>query len=411
MKYCKKALEKFYHSPLPIACYISLAASAVVCLFGAFQGSSGLSIMVGFPLAALFAFLPLALTLENFLFLFLPLKTGKEESGIKLLELTTLLLGGFLSAIYLGSGIHAVMPADWNQQLENNQRHTPIALDSLPTVILFAVLALAGYIILRYCPRKKLPPLLMVFSMSAMYIGMVLCVLWCVQIWKQSMMFPLTLLPINCVLMSLRTIRLVVREEKQRLEEEPNRQKGKWLARILSHVSAWPVLALVAALPLLGIVTAILVLFCQQPDDLIRAWTQTADWNLSQQTPPPNVRFDEHYLCTVAAGGHKKVVKPLRTGKRHGHEVLVNRQLCIANAFEQLLEERTPRFHRAVRGLYDKTGYPIAKHIRSPYLADAIYFFMKPLEWLFLLVLYLCDANPENRIAVQYPHKPLPKEK
>lgn len=310
MKYCKKALEKFYHCPLPIACYISLAASAVVCLLGAFQGSSGLSIMVGFPLAALFAFLPIALTLENFLFLFLPLKTGKEESGIKLLELTTLLLGGFLSAIYLGSGIHAVMPADWNQQLENNQRHTPIALDSLPTVILFAVLALAGYIILRYCPRKKLPPLLMVFSMSAMYIGMVLCVLWCVQIWKQSMMFPLTLLPINCVLMSLRTIRLVVREEKQRLEEEPNRQKGKWLARILSHVSAWPVLALVAALPLLGIVTAILVLFCQQPDGLIRAWTQTADWNLSQQTPPPNVRFDEHYLCTVAAGGHKKWSSP-----------------------------------------------------------------------------------------------------
>ena len=105
------------------------------------------------------------------------------------------------------------------------------------------------------------------------------------------------------------------------------------------------------------------------------------------------------------------MVKPLRTGKRHGHEVLVNRQLCIANAFEQLLEERTPHFHRAVRGLYDKTGYPIAKHIRSPYLADAIYFLMKPLEWLFLLVLYLCDTKPENRIAVQYPHKPLPKMK
>lgn len=48
MKYCKKALEKFYHCPLPIACYISLAASAVVCLLGAFQGSSGLSIMAWF---------------------------------------------------------------------------------------------------------------------------------------------------------------------------------------------------------------------------------------------------------------------------------------------------------------------------------------------------------------------------
>ncbi|WP_343073709.1 DUF6688 family protein [Clostridium sp. YIM B02555] len=32
---------------------------------------------------------------------------------------------------------------------------------------------------------------------------------------------------------------------------------------------------------------------------------------------------------------------------------------------------------------------------------------MKPLEWLFLIVLYFCDVNPENRIAVQY----LPKNK
>ena len=27
---------------------------------------------------------------------------------------------------------------------------------------------------------------------------------------------------------------------------------------------------------------------------------------------------------------------------------------------------------------------------------------MKPAEWFFLLVLYFFDANPENRIAIQY---------
>ena len=32
---------------------------------------------------------------------------------------------------------------------------------------------------------------------------------------------------------------------------------------------------------------------------------------------------------------------------------------------------------------------------------------MKPLEWIFLIVIYLFDANPENRIAIQY----LPKIK
>ena len=38
-----------------------------------------------------------------------------------------------------------------------------------------------------------------------------------------------------------------------------------------------------------------------------------------------------------------------------------------------------------------------------------LYYMMKPLEWLFLAVLYLVDEKPENRIAVQYPHAPVPK--
>ena len=121
--------------------------------------------------------------------------------------------------------------------------------------------------------------------------------------------------------------------------------------------------------------------------------------------------YDEHYLCTVAAGGHRKVVKPLRVGMRHGHRVLVNRQLCVANAFEQILEEKTPAIHRIiVRHIYDKTGYPLSRHIRTKWMADVIYFAMKPLEWLFLIVLYAVDVRPEDRIAVQYPHTRPPQE-
>ena len=70
--------------------------------------------------------------------------------------------------------------------------------------------------------------------------------------------------------------------------------------------------------------------------------------------------------------------------------------------FEQLLEERTPRFHRAVRKFYDTYGYPVSRHIRTPLAADAVYLIMKPLEWLFVAVLYLFDAKPEDRIARQY---------
>mgnify|MGYP005782217601 FL=1 len=99
---------------------------------------------------------------------------------------------------------------------------------------------------------------------------------------------------------------------------------------------------------------------------------------------------------------YPKIVKPIRKGMRHGHEVIVNRQLCIANAFEQVMEEYTPVFHRHIRKFYDKYGFPVARAIRSPYIADVVYILMKPLEVMFLLVLYTVDVNPENRIAVQY---------
>ena len=43
-------------------------------------------------------------------------------------------------------------------------------------------------------------------------------------------------------------------------------------------------------------------------------------------------------LCTVALRGHEKLVRPTRMGLRRGERIVVNRQLCVANAFEQLLE-------------------------------------------------------------------------
>jgi len=89
-------------------------------------------------------------------------------------------------------------------------------------------------------------------------------------------------------------------------------------------------------------------------------------------------------------------------GVRHGHRIVVNRQLLVANDFEQVLEEKMPKTHRLIRDFYDCYGYPISRHIKKAWQADLIYFLMKPLEWFFLLVLYLVDRHPENRIALQY---------
>lgn len=274
------------------------------------------------------------------------------------------------------------------------------------TVWVIALAGFAGYLTVSFLPIKKTPPLLLVLGMSAMYLGTIESIVWGVQIYQNPFTsLPLLLLPLNCILITARTILTKIREwehiphEMHKIHRIPFLQS---CSRILDNAKVWPLAAFLLMWPLLGILIAILVLFGQAPDSVIRAWTETSGWNLSRRVAPQNVYYDEHYLCTVAAGGHRKVVKPLRLGIRHGHEVIVNRQLCVANAFEQVLEERTPRFHRALRNFYDKYGFPVARCIRSPYVADLIYYLMKPLEWFFLAVLYLTDVRPEDRIAVQY---------
>lgn len=78
----------------------------------------------------------------------------------------------------------------------------------------------------------------------------------------------------------------------------------------------------------------ILCLFGQKPDSVILAFTKTSDWVLSTEIAPPPVEIDTHYLCTVSLQGHRELVKPIRYGIRRGNRIVVNRQLCVANAFE-----------------------------------------------------------------------------
>lgn len=145
------------------------------------------------------------------------------------------------------------------------------------------------------------------------------------------------------------------------------------MKRIINFVKNMPMVSSILFSMILGILYSALI-------QLLLEIHWISDWNLSQKVAPQNVYYDEHYLCTVAVGGHRKLVKPLRMGERHGHWVVVNRQLCVANAFEQLLEEWTPYFHRHVRHFYDTYGFPVARLIRSRYIADVIYLVMKPLE-------------------------------
>lgn len=178
----------------------------------------------------------------------------------------------------------------------------------------------------------------------------------------------------------------------------------KFINKLSMRYLTMPILWVISLFPIMIIIQLILILFGQSPDSFIQMFFDTSSYNLSQVPVPEPIQLsgDGHYLCTVSARGHKNIVKPVRAGIRHGNKIVVNRQLLIANAFENILEEYTPKFHKAIRYIYDKYGYPLSKNINTKLSADLVYILMKPLECVFLFVLYLVDSKPENRINIQY---------
>lgn len=359
--------------------------------------------LIYFIFLIIFLGIPFILTIINVTALIYRHKGSKAMKKLKFYECATIILG-ILYSIMFAKVSEIFFSADWDKVLTNSEVHTPIWSGSNPTVITLFLVGVLGYLVLSFNKVEKMPPLLIVSSMAAMYIGVIECIFWIAQTISTEYIV-LDILPFNFIIIVINTIKYKILEwnsiEKNHIKTFKN-EYFRSLNEKISNAVYWPILAFIIMLPILGIIICILTLFGQEPNAIIKTWTETSDWNLSQKISPQNVVYDNHYLCTVAAGGHSKIVKPIRMGQRHGRKIIVNRQLCIANAFEQILEEKVPTLHRHIRNFYDKYGFPIAKIIVSKYAADIVYIIMKPLEWFFLIVLYFCDVNPENRIAVQY---------
>lgn len=334
-----------------------------------------------------------------------PLKAAHffETCGA-VMEAILFLIGVIYEYILLELG-DVMLEAQWTEQLYNNEIHQPYNSDCYPTLFALLLLYWVGRFFLRYTKVSKTPPLLTVLAIAAMYAGNIYSILYTIQVYSVSPTLFLLILPFNLLVINARVVINKVNE----YEPDPSRFSKiegnpflKKCLEILDNSKLWPIFAFVLMWPMLGIMIVVLLLFGQAPDSAIKGFTETSDFIFSTRIAPQNLYYDEHYLCTVAAGGDRKIVKPLRRGIRHGHEVIVNRQLCIANAFEQELEIHSPKFHRVVRNFYDKYGFPIAKLIKKKWVADIVYFIMKPLEWLFVVVIYLTEIHPEDRIAMQY---------
>lgn len=307
----------------------------------------------------------------------------------------------------LFAGIQGIMKTDYDKAVFFGAYHTPLHTEYAWIIWTVIILGYIGLTVLGIFKPEKLPPLVSATSIAFTVLGLVAGIFMYIQLAKNFEIAHLCcwLYLANIIMLAVRRIRFHIIEHVQLAQERETvyRSKfGAWLGKIMSKISTMTLFSFALIFPVAAVLEILSLIFGQGADGFIKAFTMTADWTFSTQIPPPPLEYNGHYLCTVAAGGHKKIVKPLRYGKRIGHYIVVNRQLLVANAFEDLIAEKMPKFHKAVRGFYNRYGYPVSRHITTPLRADIVYILMKPLEYIFVFVLYLFDSQPENRIAVQY---------
>ena len=292
-----------------------------------------------------------------------------------------------------------------------DEGYTPLAQKHLFSLIVFYALALVGTMKV-WRKGRTLPPLALVLSVTFMVIWSIISIFIIIQVSSRSdgkINFDSTInlffiIPVAFHLFINLVLFINLLKESAQVSEQRHYKNRllNYLNRQLAgskHHAFWVILIV---FPLLILILLILLLFGQEPDSLVKVFTETTTWQLSQKAHPPYLDHQGHYLCTVAACGTPSIVKPIRLGNRHGNTIIVNRQLQIANAFEELLQERFKRTHKVIRSSYDKYGYNLSKKITSPAGSNLTYLLMKPIEWGFLIVLYFCCLEPEKKIAKQY---------
>jgi hypothetical protein len=358
-----------------------------------FSDTLGISIII--------SLIPLFLTAVNIYNLF-----AKKQRISNTVDIMIFILGPlYMLVLYI-----LWDPLSWQESTHAGWLGLPFhePTTNYPTLLTLAAVAIAGYTVLRIT-RKPLPPLLSVLCMSAMYMGSILSILYIFQLTPHITVacsflffegFLVCFFPLNFIISTIKLTRHITKNVAK------INCSNKFLLgsnKLLAKSYAYPVVAFILMWPLLGILVLILMLFGQRPDSVITAFTNTSDWLFSQNiSPPVEYATKAEYLCTAAAQGHERVVKPLRFGMRGEKRIIVNRQLCVANAFEEMLQEKTPNFRKLLRRVYDAVGCPIAKHINTPLKADIAYIVIKPLEWFLLIILYLVEVKPEDHIARQY---------
>lgn len=323
---------------------------------------------------------------------------------IKLVEYSFIILF-VLSAVlfFFGTIIHSAHYTDAIDIVDGG--YSPFASEHSLTLIVYFILALTSLIGL-WLKGKSLPPLLFVFALIFTITGIGISFLVILQISVNTEFYAAWLfgfLPFSYMITAFVLLfRIVALETATASSKTYKNGILNYLNQKMALTAHQPYFVLLLLFPVFMIVVAVLMVFGQEADSISKVFTETTTWKFSTKTHPPFLDHKGHYLCTVAVCGNPTVVKPLRLGRRHGYEIVVNRQLLIANAFEELIAEATPGLHKVIRNCYDRYGYPLSKKITSEKHSNLVYRLMKPLEYFFLVCLYLCVQKPEEKIAKQY---------
>lgn len=307
---------------------------------------------------------------------------------------------------------------EWYEAGYTGQFHNLISGQYEISLVIPLIVGCVGLFILLIFKPEKLSPIISALSIASVLILNVIQIFIAIQMsnnlyyaglfWFMFYVYHFNILIISAIAIK-KQIGYQLKFYKSLPVTSVKSKLTNFLYSKINNIYKYSGFVFLCLLFVVALMEIVFILIGQGADGPIKAFTDTADWTFSRQTPPPPIEYEGHYLCTVAAGGHKKVVKPLRYGTRRGQRIVVNRQLCVANAFEDYIQTKFPEFHRFIRGIYDKYGYPISKHITTQTRADIVYFLMKPLEWIFLGFLYTLDVNPEDRIRKQYCEKNIEK--
>ncbi|MCD8007357.1 MAG: hypothetical protein LUF68_00155, partial [Clostridiales bacterium] len=205
----------------------------VECLFWWLLSAAGISLFVA-P--------PLVLTAAEIYLLVVARKREALYARGRSIDIVTVPLGVVYSVLLLS--VLNVVFIDWTETLSNAEKHTPFWTQAWPTVGSIALAACVGYVLVNFLPLERTPPLALVLGFAGMYLGTAESLIWAAQIFSPNPLYlPLLLLPLNCVLITARTVLHKVWAWNQ-LETGRERQYTRpWLQKIndfLSHSAHWP---------------------------------------------------------------------------------------------------------------------------------------------------------------------------